>query len=209
MLPLSLYLSLFPPAIRPPPPLSYSLFCSPPSSSSAAECCPSYLCSRLGMFFLLMTKFPLLAPDITSCFLSGLPARPCFSYLSRHHPPTPPLPHAHLAYYCCLIWGGVEGVGGWAGLGVWRQVCTTLNCGAAGRGGVLVWFGFLPWVARCCLVGWLGGRAVHLLVHSKQALVGKATPRCCQNAAKHHPGKSEGPEVGANLVSSSSSSDVF
>lgn len=59
------------------------------------------------------------------------------------------------------------------------------------------------------LFGWLGGRAVQLLVHSKQVLVGKASPRCCQNAAKHHPDKSDGPEVGVNLVSSSSSSDVF
>lgn len=44
----------FPPSLPICPP-SHSLFFS--SSSSAAECCPSYLCSRLGMFFLLMTSF--------------------------------------------------------------------------------------------------------------------------------------------------------
>lgn len=69
-----------------PPPFlpicpSYSLF----SSSSAAECCSSYLCSRLGMFYLLMTSI-LSLPSITSCFLSGLPTCPCFLSV-----PLPPL----------------------------------------------------------------------------------------------------------------------
>lgn len=105
------------------------------------------------MFFLLMTKFPLLAPDITSCFLSGLPARPCFSPICLAHP----LPHAHLAYYCCLIWGG----GRWVGLGAeaglyhgklqsswsWRGLCLVLG-----------FFCVCVVLDVGWLFGWLGGR---------------------------------------------------
>lgn len=63
-------------------PPSYSLI----SSSSAAECCSSYLCSRLGMFFLLMTS-------ILSLPLHHL----LFSVWAAHlpmFPICPPYPHS-------------------------------------------------------------------------------------------------------------------
>lgn len=78
-------------------PSSYSLF----SSSSAAECCSSYLCSRLGMFFLLMTS------------ILSLPLRHLlFSVWAAHlpmFPICPPTP-THLGYSCCFtgVGSGLE-----------------------------------------------------------------------------------------------------
>lgn len=83
-------------------PSSYSLF----SSSSAAECCSSYLCSRLGMFFLLMTS-------ILSLPLHHL----LFSVWAAHLPMftiCPPTP-THLGYSSCFTGGGGIGVGSRAG----------------------------------------------------------------------------------------------
>lgn len=42
--------------------------------------------------------------------------------------------------------------------GVWRQVCATLNCRAAGPGGVFCFgFGLDGGLLDCCLAGWEGG----------------------------------------------------
>lgn len=71
--------------------------------SSAADCCPSYLCSRLGMFFLLMMCF-LSRP--LCCFL-GCPTI-CFS----------------------SIWQFVVPLGVWFGR---RERCAVIGCGLAGE----------------------------------------------------------------------------
>lgn len=118
-LPLTFLLKYFPPPSFPAPCLpssSHSLFSS--SSSSAADCCPSYLCSRLGMFFLLMTSIPPphtqpLHHFLFSC-LGCPPAR--VSYLSL---PT------HLDNCRRFIQGG--------GLG-WRQGWAMISYRAAGHG---------------------------------------------------------------------------
>lgn len=98
LLPFSVF-GYFPfPSSLPICPLSHSLFSS---SSSAAECCPSYLCSRLGMFFLLMTSI-LSLPLHHFLFSVWAAHLPRVSYLS--------LPN-HLDYCRRFIGGGV-GVGG-------------------------------------------------------------------------------------------------
>lgn len=76
-------------------PLFYTLFSS---SSSAAECCPSYLCSRLGMFFLIMRS--ILSLPFHHLLFSVWAA--CVSCLS---PPT------HLGLLLSFHWGW-EWVGG-------------------------------------------------------------------------------------------------
>lgn len=94
VLPLPFLLSVWTPPFLPPLPLYFTVFLpSPPSSShsfffsfpsSAADCCPSYLCSRLGMFFLLITSIPppspLHPPALTSLpvFCLGCCTCPCF-----------------------------------------------------------------------------------------------------------------------------------
>lgn len=75
-------------------PPSYSLF----SSSSAAECCSSYLCSRLGMFFLLMTSI-LSLPLHHLLFFVWAAHLPMFPIC----PPTP----THLGYSCCFTGVGI------------------------------------------------------------------------------------------------------
>lgn len=72
---------------------SYTLFSS---SSSAAECCPSYLCSRLGMFFLLMRSIL----SLPSHHLLFSVWAACVSYLS-------PLP---ILGYCRRFTGGGNGL---------------------------------------------------------------------------------------------------
>lgn len=72
---------------------SYTLFSS---SSSAAECCPSYLCSRLGMFFLLMRSIL----SLPSHHLLFSVWASCVSYLS-------PLP---ILGYCHRFTGGGNGL---------------------------------------------------------------------------------------------------
>lgn len=78
--------------------LSHARLCS---SSSAADCCPSYLCSRLGMFFLLMTGILSLTPSSLPVFLSGLSHLPMF--------PMCLLPPTHLRR---VIVGSGWGLGG-------------------------------------------------------------------------------------------------
>lgn len=70
------------------------------SSSAAAECCPSYLCSRLGMFFLLMTSV-LSLPLHHFLFPVWAAHLPCVSY--------PFLPN-HLEYCCCVVGGWRQAV---------------------------------------------------------------------------------------------------
>lgn len=118
-------------------PLSHSLFSS---SSSAAECCPSYLCSRLGMFFLLMTSI-LSLPLHHFLFSVWAAHLPRVSYLSL---PT------HLDY-CRRFIGGGGGVRGSAVLWLAKEQPGMERA---------------SWDAWCCLAG----EAVHLFVHSKQLL---------------------------------------
>lgn len=143
--------SSFPPPCLPSS--SHSLFSS---SSSAADCCPSYLCSRLGMFFLLMTSIlspalPTHSPYITFCFLSGLPTCPCFLSVSPH--PSGQLSLCH---------------SGW-GLG-WRQGCAMISYSAAGHGeaflGCLMLFGWGSCPSLCPLKTTAGRRRVKLLLTS-------------------------------------------
>lgn len=85
---------VFSPPLPPDLSPSYSLF----SSSSAAECCSSYLCSRLGMFFLLMTSILSLPLHhlLFSVWAAHLPVFPIC-------PPTP----THLGYSCRFTGGGI------------------------------------------------------------------------------------------------------
>lgn len=86
------YLPFLPPPLLPS--FSHSLFSSS-CSSSAADCCPSYLCSRLGMFFLLMTSILSLPFTSLPVFCLGCAPARCFLSVS---PPT------HLGLNCrCFI----------------------------------------------------------------------------------------------------------
>lgn len=166
VLPLPFLLSVWTPPFLPPLPLYFTVFLpSPPSfshsfffsfPSSAADCCPSYLCSRLGMFFLLITSIPppspLHPPALTSLpvFCLGCCTCPCFRSFF------PPIWNFVVVY---------EMVGG-VFVGFWLVECVLrsgLGRGLAPEQPIMGCLSFVDWL----------GEAVRLFVHSKHILLKK------------------------------------